>query len=346
MQLFIDTFGSFLHVKDQMFEVIVPLQNGEKKKHVIPPSKISNMLLGSGVSLSSDAVKLALTNNIDILFVEYDGMPLGRVWHGKLGSTVKIRRAQLIAGSSVTGVNFVKEWIINKLSNQEEYLISLKNHRSKEKDYLNFQIDTIIGCINNIKEAKANTIDEIADLIRGNEGVAGRIYFETLSELLPEEYKFNGRSKRPALDPFNAFLNYAYGILYGRIEKALIIAGIDPYLGFLHRDDFNQKSMVFDFIEPFRILADKTVYKLFTAKKVSGVHVDKLEKGMSLNKEGKTLLINSFTNVLDEETIKYKNKNYTNFNYIQLKAFEFAGLLINRNVKEEEFEKYDLLGDV
>jgi CRISPR-associated protein Cas1 len=344
MQLFIDTFGTLLHVKDQMFEVIVPQQNGEKKKHIIPPGKISNMLLGSGVNLSSDAVKLALVNNIDILFVEFDGMPYGRIWHGKLGSTVKIRRAQLIAGSTKQGLLFVKDWIITKLSNQEEFLTSLKKHRSKQSDYIDFQIETIIGCINNIKEAEGNSVDEIADLIRGNEGVAGRIYFDTLSELLPEEYKFNGRSKRPALDPFNAFLNYAYGILYGRIEKALIIAGIDPYLGFLHRDDYNQKSMVFDFIEPFRTLADQTVFKLFSGKKVSNTHVDKLDKGMSLNKEGKTLLVNAFTSVLDEDTIKYKNKNLTNFNYIQQKAFEFAGTLINRKVKEEDFEKYDLLG--
>ena len=346
MQLFIDTFGTFLHVKDQMFEIIVPQENGEKKKHIIPPSKINNMLLGNGVSLSSDAVKLALINNIDILFVEYDGMPLGRVWHGKLGSTVKIRRAQLIAGATVTGVNFIKEWIINKLTNQEEFLVKLKKHRSEKANYIDFQIQTILGCINNIKEAEAETIDDIADLIRGNEGVAGRIYFETLSELLPDEYKFGGRSKRPAMDSFNAFLNYAYGILYGRIEKALIIAGIDPYLGFLHRDDYNQKSMVFDYIEPFRILADETVFKLFSGKKVSGIHVDKLEKGVSLNKEGKTLLVNLFTNVLDEETIKYKGKNYSNSHYIQLMAFEFAGRLINRKIKEEDFEKYDLLGDV
>ncbi len=346
MQLFIDTFGTFLHVKDQMFEIIIPQTKEEKKKHLIPPDKISNMLIGNGVSVSSDAIKLALVNNIDILFVEYDGMPYGRVWHGKLGSTAKIRRAQLIAGATQIGVTFVKEWICEKLNNQVEFLMKLKKHRTEKAEYIDFQISTILGCLNNIKEAEGESIGDIDNLFRGNEGVAGRIYFETLSELIPSEYKFDGRSKRPAMDPFNAFLNYAYGILYGRIEKVLIIAGIDPFLGFLHRDDYNQKSMVFDFIEPFRVLADETVFKLFAAKKVNNNHTDKLEKGYSLNKEGKALLINTFTSVLDEDTVKYKSKNYTNSHFMQLKAFEFAGRLIDRKIKEEEFEKYDLLGSI
>jgi CRISPR-associated endonuclease Cas1 len=71
---------------------------------------------------------------------------------------------------------------------------------------------------------------------------------------------FKGRSSRPAEDPFNAFLNYAYGVLYSRVEKALIIAGVDPFVGFMHRDDYNMKSMVFDFIEPYRIYAEETVF--------------------------------------------------------------------------------------
>ncbi|MBW2028434.1 MAG: CRISPR-associated endonuclease Cas1, partial [Deltaproteobacteria bacterium] len=80
--------------------------------------------------------------------------------------------------------------------------------------------------------------------------------------------EFDGRSRRPAKNPFNAVLNYCYGMLYGLVEKACILAGLDPYIGFLHADDYNKKSLVFDLIEPFRIYGEQTAVYLFTGKKV------------------------------------------------------------------------------
>lgn len=199
---------------------------------------------------------------------------------------------------------------------------------------------------NNIQKIDALSINEIADKIRGYEGYAGKIYFALLSSILPEEYQFKSRSFRPANDPFNAFLNYAYGVLYSKIEKALIIAGIDPYLGFLHRDDYNQKSMVFDFIEPFRIYADETVTKLFTAKKVNQSHTDNITNGYSLNKDGKILLMETFNNFMESEKIRYKGKNHSRNNIIQYDAHAFANKLIKNKFDPKEVEKYDLLGDV
>ena len=77
-------------------------------------------------------------------------------------------------------------------------------------------------------------------------------YFGAISSIVPEKYKFEGRSRNPAKDEFNAMLNYGYGVLYSMVEKACIIAGLDPYIGFLHTDNYNKKSLVFDVIELFR----------------------------------------------------------------------------------------------
>jgi len=145
---------------------------------------------------------------------------------------------------------------------------------------------------------------------------------------LPERYQFAGRSFRPAKDPFNAFLNYAYGILYSRVEKTLTIAGLDPFVGFMHRDDYNTKSLVFDFIEPYRIIAEEVVFKLFSAKKVNDNHCDKITNGISLNADGKNLLVQHFFKFFDEDKIRHKNQNQTRSNAMQLDAHNFANRLI------------------
>lgn len=183
-------------------------------------------------------------------------------------------------------------------------------------------ISRSIGLLN------AGEVSELEATLRGLEGTAGRLYFQTLSVLLSDRYRFKGRSFRPAEDPFNAFLNYAYGILYSRVEKTLTIAGLDPFVGFMHRDDYNTKSLVFDFIEPYRIIAEEVVFKLFSAKKVNDKHTDKITNGYSLNAEGKNLLVQHFFKFFDEDKIRHKGRNQTRSNAMQLDAHHFANQLI------------------
>ena len=329
MQLNILTKGTYIHIKDEMFEVRIKKDTGYEKFHY-SAKKVKSIVISLGVALSSDAVKLAVINNIDIIFVENDGFPIGRVWHSKLGSTSKIRKRQLEASLNETGVKWVKEWITTKLQNQIDFISDLKKYRSDKENLITEKILAIENLRNSITELTAINLSEIADIIRGYEGTAGRHYFELLSYLLAEEYKFDGRSFRPAKDPFNAFLNYSYGILYTKIEKSLIIAGIDPYVGFMHRDDYNQLSMVFDFIEQYRIYADRVVFKLFSAKKVNKSHTTEIMNGYTLNKEGKILLSESYNNYFEEETIRYKGRNQTRSNAIQFDAHSFANSLLEK----------------
>jgi len=68
------------------------------------------------------------------------------------------------------------------------------------------------------------------------------------------------------------------------MERKLIIAGLAPYLGFMHRDDYNQLSFVFDLMGPFRIYAETVVFRLFSAKKINQSYYEKsLMAGYSLN---------------------------------------------------------------
>jgi CRISPR-associated protein Cas1 len=161
----------------------------------------------------------------------------------------------------------------------------------------------------------------------GLEGTAGRTYFEALSYIMPDRFKFDGRSRNPAKDEFNCLLNYGYGVLYSMVEKACIIAGLDPYVGFIHTDNYNKLSLVFDLIEPFRILVDQTVVYLISGRKIKQEYFDKLKNGLTLNREGKAVLIEALNNTF-EKTVRYRGRNIKNRNIIQFEAHRIANGLI------------------
>jgi CRISPR-associated protein Cas1 len=290
--------------------------------------------MSTGCAFSSDAVKLAVENNVDIVFVEHSGRPIGRVWHSRLGSTSKIRKAQLEASLNLTGLHYIKSWLGQKLNQEAEFVSSLGKHRPGITGALSAKVDGIREMNQKIQTLENKIVAERAETIRGHEGTAGRYFFEAINECLPREWQFKGRSSRPAKDTFNAFLNYAFGILYSRVEKALIIAGVDPYVGFMHRDDYNQLSFVFDFIEPYRIWAVETVFRLFSGKKVNKSHTDEITNGVSLNKEGKELLVPAFIKFIDETKLRYKGRNLVRSHILQLEAHTFANELIRKTPVE------------
>lgn len=331
MQIFVNTYGSYIHVKDDMFEIKVPQrEQKEPKVNHLAAHKVTSFILSTGTSLSTDAIALALKYNIDIVVVENNGQPIGRFWHSKLGSTAKIRKAQLEASLDNRAVKWTKEWLVLKLENQTSFLEDLKKHRKLLESLLNEKLTAILGFRGKIKEQSCDKISDIADSLRGWEGSAGRHYFEALSQCIPPEFAFSGRSFRPAQDEFNAMLNYAYGILYSRVERALMLAGLDPYVGFLHRDDYNTKSLVFDYIEPYRIYADRFVFGLFAGKKINKGFFERITNGISLNKEGKEFFVGPYLEYLDSEKINYKGRLQTRMNSVQLEAHRFANELIEK----------------
>ena len=193
--------------------------------------------------------------------------------------------------------------------------------------------DHFIPYINIIEKAgtglpSANTeIETARGSLMGLEGTAGRAYFQCLSRLLPQKYQFKGRSRRPAEDPFNATLNYCYGILYSHVEKACILSGLDPYVGFLHTDNYNKKSLVFDLIEPFRIYGEQIALYLFTGKKMKDEFFDVGDGAVSLNTKGKPVVVEAMNRHLDEQ-IRYRRRNVKRRYIVQHEAHRLANILL------------------
>lgn len=325
MQLVINTYGSYLRKKGNCFLV----RKGDKVFEV-SVNKVDSVLITTAAYISTDAIKFAVDNNIDIVFLDSYGDPYGRVWHPKLGSTTLIRRRQLEMYDKEEGLKLAKKWGIQKFDNQIELLKRLKKTRAERRDELE-------ACIKEIGESKARmkglkgTIEEKRQTMLGIEGMASKKYFGVLSSIMPEKFKFKGRSRNPATDEFNAMLNYGYGVLYSMVEKACIIAGLDPYIGFLHTDNYNKKSLVFDIIEMFRAFVDEPVVHLFSKRKVKEEYFDAIQnnEGLSLNKEGKAVLIEALNETF-EKTIKYKGRNIKTKNVVQFECHRIANGLIKK----------------
>lgn len=320
MNLILTTPGTYISIKDSLLHIKSEKDNVNSK---ISPMKVERIIISTNILISSAVLKTCTEYNIDFVLLSDHEVPIGRFWHSKFGSITTIRRKQLELSETCKGFDIVKRWIIAKISYQYDFIKEIANNRtSRFQDIMN-KAEQIKDNISKIENLNFENIKSLMPY----EGNASRIYFEILSSCMQEKYKFKGRSRQPAKDEFNAFLNYAYGILYSDVEKACIIAGLDPYIGFLHSDNYNKKSLVFDIIENFRIDAERITFHLFTRKLVNDKMVDKIKDGYTLNKEGKKLLFDSRSQYYDK-TVIFGKKKMKRKSLLQAFCHKFANELL------------------
>lgn len=319
MELILNTFGTSLIKENGQLMVIHP-----DGRQIIPVDKIKSILISKGARISSDAALLAIENEIEILFMDDIGKPLGRVWSIKYGSISTIRRKQLDFTFSQEAIQWIKEILGQKLDNQIALLYSLSPPDWQYNPQLEKAISTINDYKSKIRKAEGLTISDVAPSLRGWEGAASRKYFELLNLMLPEKYRFDGRSQHPAMDVFNCLLNYGYGMLYGKTEGELIKAGLDPYVGVMHREDYNRPVLVFDVIERFRVWIDYVVMKLLMQEVINEECYSIKDDGSYwLEGLGKRILIQSVNDYFDE-VINMAGVNRSRLNHISLFAQKLA----------------------
>ena len=175
-----------------------------------------------------------------------------------------------------------------------------------------------------VNGVEGEIVADVAPTLRGWEGLASKIYFNALNLFLPEAYRFKERSQHPAVDITNALLNYGYGLLYGKIEGALIKAGIDPYVGVMHRDDYNRPVLVYDVIELYRVWVDYVVCSLLMQQVITDEYYSVRDDGSYwLEALGRRVLIQSLNDYLDE-VITLKGVSRSRLNQISLYAQSLA----------------------
>jgi CRISPR-associated protein Cas1 len=318
MHIILNSYGTSLQRQGEHF--VIYTQEG---KDFLPANKVRTISVSKGARVSSDAVLLAIQHEIDLLFMDAKGMPQGRIWSVRYGSISTIRKNQLEFIYSKRALEWTKELIQYKMDMQIALLLTLEPAKNETERLIQRAINALEDHRRKVAKVEGDIVADAAPALRGWEGAASRRYFQSISACLPPAYQFERRSQHPATDPFNALLNYGYGMLYGKVEGALIKAGIDPYVGIFHRDDYNRPVLVYDVIERYRSWIDYVVMELCRQEAFPEDCFVKRNGGTWLEGLGKRILIQSINDYL-AEVVSRQRVSRSRLAHIQRDAHQLA----------------------
>ena len=173
-----------------------------------------------------------------------------------------IGKSCLIARNMILGKVFNCRWSIDR---------TLRDHGLRvDEERCRNAILYLTNAMDNIKRA------EDLDSLRGLEGECASVYFSIFDDMIlnqKDDFRFNGRNKRPPLDYVNAMLSFGYALLANDCAGALEGVGLDAYVGFMHRDRPGRKSLALDLMEEFRaVLVDRFVLTMINNRQIRKEH--------------------------------------------------------------------------
>jgi CRISPR-associated protein Cas1 len=344
--LVVDEFGVHVGRHSERLQVM-RIGEGTPSERMVQQAPLLHLetvvVAGRGISLSADAVQACTDRGIPIFFLDGLGRPYAALYSAGLTATVLTRRAQLAAIASGLdraacarrGVAVALAFAEGKMRNQANLLRYMGKYR-KEADPDLFRelarcAQAVLAHLDGLKElAGAAGVDEIRFELLGIEGRAAQWYWKAIGQVLPEECGWPGRKGRGARDAINSALNYGYGILYSQVERALVLAGLDPYGGFVHVDRPGKPSLVLDLIEEFRqAVVDRTVFGLVNKR----VRLEQDERGLLAKPTRRTLADKVLARL--EGPARYERRRLPLRGIIQSQARHLATFL------RGERERYD-----
>ncbi|MCE7872199.1 CRISPR-associated endonuclease Cas1 [bacterium CPR1] len=225
-------------------------------------SKLEQVAIMGNVSLTPQAIAFLLETGIDTVFLTRSGRYRGRL-ASREGKNILVRRQQFRRlDDPAFELDLARRFVRGKLVNCR-YLLSRRTRGRYERD-VKKAIHRIRYCESRLNDAAS--LDEV----RGWEGNAAAAYFPAVGQhLVPEEFRFTLRSKRPPRDAFNSMLSFGYALLLGTISASVQTVGLDPYLGALHAPDNGKPSLVLDLMEEFRpVLVDALALKSVSTRQI------------------------------------------------------------------------------
>lgn len=295
--LYITSDNAFVRKERNTF--VVEVQN--RKVFQAPIHSIENIVCFGFKPLTPAVMAFCAENHVGISYLSQTGRFLARVYGAQQGN-VLLRKSQYhLADDSQETLAVARNIIAAKVANYRSLLLRhRRNHPHKCSE-------TLLTAINTLG-SRLRAIGKVPDLeeLRGYEGECATIYFGVLSELIiaqREHFKFNGRSRRPPLDPVNAVLSFLYALLVNDVRSALDAVGLDPQVGFLHRVRPGRPSLALDIMEEFRaFLGDRVMLNLFNLNQLRPGDFDIRESGeVRLSDSARKTVIAAYQNRKQEQ---------------------------------------------
>lgn len=275
---------------------------GEETKLRIPIHNLEGIVCFGYTGASPALMHLCVERNVGLSFHSESGRFLARVT-GKVSGNVLLRRKQYrIADSQEESLQFAKGFIFGKVFNCRCVLQRfLRDHGDKGDfqdiqnvvKFLSLQLQKVVNCHD-------------VGILRGIEGESARSYYGVIDNLVLEEkeaFRFAGRSRRPPLDPINTILSYLYTLLTHDCSSALETVGLDPQVGFLHKERPGRPSLALDLMEELRpYLVDRLTLSLINNRQVDAKgFITKESGGVIMNEEMRKMIITSWQKRKQEE---------------------------------------------
>lgn len=280
--LYVTTQGSYLTKEGET--VCVKVDNEIRLK--VPIHTLASIICFGQVSCSPQLMGLCGERNVSLSFFTENGRFLARV-EGPIRGNVLLRRTQYRkADEEKIASGLAQSMVLAKVLNSRTVLMRAL------RDYPDCSgVVEIRSAVERLSQI-ARTLKQPHTLewLRGTEGEAARIYFGVLGYLITvqsSEFAFTGRSRRPPMDNVNALLSFLYTLLAHDVASALEGVGLDPAVGFLHRDRPGRPSLALDLMEELRpMLADRLALTLINRRQVTPGGFQKKESGAVVMSEG------------------------------------------------------------
>jgi CRISPR-associated protein Cas1 len=273
--LYVTTQGAYLARDGDTVAVRVE----HETKLRVPIHTLDSIVCFGNVSCTPFLMGLCGENGVGLSFLTENGRFLARA-QGPVSGNVLLRREQYRwADREERAAAVARAVVTGKIANCRTVL--LRAMRDNAECAGAVELEQAARRLGRLLETLAGTAG--LEEIRGHEGDAARVYFGVFDHLITaskEDFFFRGRSRRPPLDNMNALLSFVYTLLVHDAASALEAVGLDPAVGYLHRDRPGRPSLALDLMEEMRpVVADRLALSLVNRRQVQGSGFRKTEGG-------------------------------------------------------------------
>lgn len=288
--LFVTTQGAWLSLAGDNIVV----HTDKKTTKSFPIHLFESIVCFGRVNATPPLMGFCAQKGVMLSFFSENGRFLARVDGPVRGNVLLRRRQYRLADDENATASIARCALIGKIANSRAVLMrSAREDGREENPALTSAICYLAHIARNLKTAcSLNTL-------RGKEGDAARVYFEVFDHLIlsqKEFFRFTDRNRRPPMDRVNTLLSFVYSLLTHDVISALEGVGLDPMVGYLHRDRPGRPSLALDLMEEFRSwLADRLVLSLINLNQVRPLSFLQSESGaVTMDEETRKIVISAW----------------------------------------------------